>query len=97
VFKTPGGDLKATFIGHGTLLMAYAGKAIHIDPVSMHADHATLPKAVRAVPESNIFEQPLNQGSGPGLLIALQQLEQTYPNVIVAVFPTDHYHHEIGG
>lgn len=45
VFKTSGGDLKITFIGHGTLMLDYAGKVIHIDPVSMYADYATLPKA----------------------------------------------------
>jgi L-ascorbate metabolism protein UlaG (beta-lactamase superfamily) len=45
VFKTSGGDLKITFIGHGTLMLSYAGKVIHIDPVSMYADYATLPKA----------------------------------------------------
>jgi len=45
VFKISGGDLKITFIGHGTLLMAYAGKVIHIDPVSMYADYSVLPKA----------------------------------------------------
>ncbi len=43
--KTSGGDLKITFIGHGTLRMSYAGKVIDIDPVSMYADYATLPKA----------------------------------------------------
>jgi L-ascorbate metabolism protein UlaG (beta-lactamase superfamily) len=45
VFKTSGGDLKVIFIGHGTLMLDYAGKTIHIDPVSMYADYATLPKA----------------------------------------------------
>ncbi len=45
VFKTSGGDLKITFIGHGTLMMTFAGKVIHIDPVSMYADYALLPKA----------------------------------------------------
>jgi len=44
-FKTSGGDLKITFIGHGTLMLTYAGKVIHADPVSMYADYATLPKA----------------------------------------------------
>jgi L-ascorbate metabolism protein UlaG (beta-lactamase superfamily) len=43
--KTSGGDLKMTFIGHGTLMFEFAGKVIHIDPVSMYADYATLPKA----------------------------------------------------
>jgi L-ascorbate metabolism protein UlaG (beta-lactamase superfamily) len=43
--KTSGGDLKITFVGHGTLMLAYAGKIIHVDPVSMYADYAALPKA----------------------------------------------------
>ena len=43
--KTSGGDLKITFIGHGTLMLTYAGKVIHADPVSMYTDYATLPKA----------------------------------------------------
>lgn len=45
VIKTSGGDLKMTFISHGTLMLTYDGKVIHIDPVSMYADYATLPKA----------------------------------------------------
>ncbi|MEJ2246344.1 MAG: MBL fold metallo-hydrolase [Acidobacteriota bacterium] len=45
VIKTSGGDLKIAFIGHGTLMLSFAGKVIHIDPVSMYADYATLPKA----------------------------------------------------
>jgi len=44
-FKTSGGDLKITFVGHGTLMLTYGGKVIHADPVSMYADYATLPKA----------------------------------------------------
>jgi len=45
VFQTSGGELTITFIGHGTLMMQYNGKVIHIDPVSMFADYNTLPKA----------------------------------------------------
>jgi L-ascorbate metabolism protein UlaG (beta-lactamase superfamily) len=45
VFKAAGGDLKITFIGHGTLMLTYAGKVIHVDPVSMYANYAILPKA----------------------------------------------------
>jgi len=45
VFPAQGGDIIITFIGHGTLMIAYADKVIHIDPVSMYADYATLPKA----------------------------------------------------
>ena len=32
VFKTNAGDLQITFIGHGTLMLAYGDKIIHIDP-----------------------------------------------------------------
>jgi L-ascorbate metabolism protein UlaG (beta-lactamase superfamily) len=45
MIKTSSGDLKMVFIGHGTLMFEFAGKVIHVDPVSMYADYATLPKA----------------------------------------------------
>lgn len=45
VIKTSGGDLKITFIGHGTLMFNYSGKVIDVDPVSMYADFAAFPKA----------------------------------------------------
>ena len=45
VIRTAGGDLKITFIGHGTLMFEYSGKVIDADPVSMYADFSTLPKA----------------------------------------------------
>jgi L-ascorbate metabolism protein UlaG (beta-lactamase superfamily) len=45
ILKTSAGDLQITCIGHGTLMFAFAGKVIHIDPVSMYADYSTLPKA----------------------------------------------------
>jgi L-ascorbate metabolism protein UlaG (beta-lactamase superfamily) len=45
IFKTSKGDLKITFIGHGTLMFAWDGKIIHVDPVGRYADYATLPKA----------------------------------------------------
>jgi len=45
ILKTSAGDLQITCIGHGTLMFAYAGKVIHVDPVSMYADYSTLPKA----------------------------------------------------
>lgn len=44
-FPASGGELKITFIGHGTLMIAHAGKVVHVDPVSMYADYAALPKA----------------------------------------------------
>lgn len=45
VLKTKSGEVKITCIGHGTVMLAYGGKVIHIDPVSRYADYATLPKA----------------------------------------------------
>jgi len=43
--KTSAGELKITFIGHGTLMFTFDGKIIHIDPVSREADYNRLPKA----------------------------------------------------
>ncbi len=43
--KTSGGELKITFIGHGSLMFAYGGKVIHVDPWSKLADYSALPKA----------------------------------------------------
>jgi len=45
LIPTSRGDLKITFIGHGTLMFSFAGKIIHIDPVSREADYSNLPKA----------------------------------------------------
>jgi len=44
-FQTDKGNLTITFIGHGTLMMEWNGKVIHIDPVSREADYNNLPKA----------------------------------------------------
>jgi len=43
--KTSAGDLKITFIGHGTLIFAFGGKIIHVDLFSEMADYNKLPKA----------------------------------------------------
>jgi L-ascorbate metabolism protein UlaG (beta-lactamase superfamily) len=45
LFDLDGGTLRITFIGHGTLMLEYAGKVIHVDPVSAQADYSRLPKA----------------------------------------------------
>lgn len=44
-FKTSRGDLVITFLGHGTLMMSFGGKTIHVDPVASMADYSKLPKA----------------------------------------------------
>ena len=45
IIKTSAGDLKITFLGHGTLMFAFGERVIHIDPVNRVADYAQLPKA----------------------------------------------------
>jgi len=44
-YLTDSGELKATLVGHGSLMFAYNGKIIHVDPYSKIADYSTLPKA----------------------------------------------------
>lgn len=43
------------------------------------------------LPISNIFVQPQNRDTGPGMIFALLHLERAHPDAIVAVFPTDHF------
>ena len=45
VIKTTAGNLEITFIGHGSLMMKFGGKVIHVDPYSKLTDSAKLPKA----------------------------------------------------
>ena len=42
---TSAGDLKITFLGHGTLMLTFSGRNIHVDPFSRVADYSKLPKA----------------------------------------------------
>jgi L-ascorbate metabolism protein UlaG (beta-lactamase superfamily) len=42
---SPAGDLRMTFVGHGTLFFQYSGKVIHVDPVGRYADYTKMPKA----------------------------------------------------
>ena len=43
--KTSAGDLRITFIGHGTLLFAFGDTIVHVDPVSREADYTKMPEA----------------------------------------------------
>ena len=45
VLSTSAGDVEVNFIGHGTLILSYQGKIIHVDPFSKKADYSKLPKA----------------------------------------------------
>nr|WP_321467434.1 MBL fold metallo-hydrolase [uncultured Desulfobulbus sp.] len=42
---TAAGEVELGFIGHGSLMLTFQGKVIHIDPYSKVGDYTTLPKA----------------------------------------------------
>jgi L-ascorbate metabolism protein UlaG (beta-lactamase superfamily) len=42
---TSAGDVVITFIGHGSLMMEFTSKIIHVDPFGELADYSQLPKA----------------------------------------------------
>lgn len=42
---TSGGELKITFLGHGSLMFTYQGKVLYVDPYGDVADYSQLPKA----------------------------------------------------
>ena len=43
--KTNSGDIKITFIGHGTIMFVFNNRVIHVDPDGRLADYSNLPKA----------------------------------------------------
>jgi L-ascorbate metabolism protein UlaG (beta-lactamase superfamily) len=45
VLCTSAGDLRVTFLGHGSLLLAFKGAHIYVDPYGQVADYSRLPKA----------------------------------------------------
>jgi L-ascorbate metabolism protein UlaG (beta-lactamase superfamily) len=45
VLATSAGELKLTFVGHGSLMFAFGGKVIHVDPYGKLTDYAAQPKA----------------------------------------------------
>lgn len=45
VINTTAGDLEITFIGHGSLMLKFGSRIIHVDPFSKLADYTKLPKA----------------------------------------------------
>lgn len=44
-FPTSAGELSITFLGHGSLLLTFAGKFIYVDPFSRVADYTKFPEA----------------------------------------------------
>jgi len=45
LISTSAGDVAITFLGHGSLMMEFNGKVIHVDPFGAVADYSQLPKA----------------------------------------------------
>lgn len=45
IINTTGGELEITFIGHGSLMLAFNGKTIQVDPFSRQADYGQFAKA----------------------------------------------------
>jgi len=45
VLPTAAGELRVTFVGHGTLMFEFGGKVIHVDPWAKLTDYSMLPKA----------------------------------------------------
>jgi L-ascorbate metabolism protein UlaG (beta-lactamase superfamily) len=45
VIATDSGELRMTFIGHGTLMFESGGLVVHVDPVGREADYTALPDA----------------------------------------------------
>jgi L-ascorbate metabolism protein UlaG (beta-lactamase superfamily) len=45
LIQTSAGELKLTFVGHGSLIFTFGGKVVHADPYSRLADYDKLPKA----------------------------------------------------
>ena len=44
-FTTSTGSLDISFIGHGSLMLNWNGRIIHVDPFGKQADYGILPKA----------------------------------------------------
>jgi L-ascorbate metabolism protein UlaG (beta-lactamase superfamily) len=45
IINTSLGDLEITFIGHGSLILKFGAKTIHVDPFGQLTDYSKLPKA----------------------------------------------------
>jgi L-ascorbate metabolism protein UlaG (beta-lactamase superfamily) len=45
IINTTGGPAEITFIGHGSLMIVYQGKVVHVDPFSQLTDYPVMPKA----------------------------------------------------
>jgi mannose-1-phosphate guanylyltransferase len=46
---------------------------------------------LRTLPVKNIFVQPSNRDTGPGMIYGLLHIAQMCPDAVIATFPSDHY------
>jgi mannose-1-phosphate guanylyltransferase len=64
----------------------------HRTTVIVNQSHLRLAsEQLSALPASNIFVQPRNRDTGPGMIYSLLHLARMWPDAIVASFPSDHY------
>jgi mannose-1-phosphate guanylyltransferase len=60
--------------------------------VVVNQNHLPFAKGqLSALPQSSILVQPANKDTGPGMVLSLLKLQRSYPDAIVAAFPTDHF------
>jgi L-ascorbate metabolism protein UlaG (beta-lactamase superfamily) len=85
---TSGGELKITFVGHGTLMFTFKNLVIHVDPWSVVADYSKLPDADIILLTHNhtdhLDPKALGQiTTDKTTLIYTQQCADTHPGGIV--------------
>jgi mannose-1-phosphate guanylyltransferase len=84
-------------LNNSSLLQATLARAQLFAPrdrisVIVNQNHLDLAlEQLTGIPGGNVFVQPQNRDTGPGIVFALLNLERIQPDAIVAVFPTDHF------
>jgi L-ascorbate metabolism protein UlaG (beta-lactamase superfamily) len=78
VIQTSAGELKITFVGHGSLFFTFGGKVLHIDPYSTVGDYSQLPKAdvilITHDHRDHLDLKALNAVRIPGTIVALPRI-----------------------
>jgi len=88
IIPTAKGDLEITFLGHGTLMMTFGGKTIHVDPYGDVADYGSLPKADLVLVTHEHFDH-LDQDAcrairAPGTaVVATKACAATLPDAVI--------------